>query len=120
MPKEITWICPRCNNTVPTCLDPLSCSQGHPSYKMIPVREMLPDTIDEVQVGGKRTSAGPLKYAASAAFMCVFASVLAWIWLGEWEWGPTAVVLLFAGIFLREGSLREKDSPTMEDWLSSN
>jgi hypothetical protein len=115
--EEVTWICPRCNNTVPSCIDPLTCSEGHLPYNMVPVREILPGTV---QVGGKRSPAGPLKYAAFTAFICVFASILAWIWLGEWEWGPTAAVLLFAGIFLREGSLREKAPPTIEDWLSSN
>lgn len=112
---EITWICPRCNNTVPTNIDPLVCSEGHLPYNMVPVqREPV-----EVQLRGKRIPAGPLKYAAFAAFVMVFVSVLAWIWIGEWEWGPTAAVLLFAGIFLREGSLKEKAPPTIEEWLGN-
>lgn len=100
---EAKFACPRCGSIVPTSRDPFGCSNGHEFAGMVPLPTPGPEW------NPIRISSGPLKYAAMTAFILVFASFLAWIWTGEWQWGPTAVTLLFGGIFLREGSLKDVD-----------
>lgn len=97
------FVCPKCGSTRPTIYDPYGCARDHEWTKMIPL--VMPDQV--VQLKTQKISTGPLKYASNVAFLLAFCSILAWIWLLDWRFAPTSILLVFSGIFLFGGSLKE-------------
>lgn len=96
-------VCPRCGNTRPTVYDPIGCDRNHEWTKMIPL--IMPTEVFELKT--QKVPAGPFKYISILAWVGVTVSILCWIWLGNWRFAPTAILITFLAIFSFGASLKE-------------
>lgn len=96
-------VCPKCGNTRPTVYDPIGCDKNHEWTKMIPLA--LPVEVFELKV--RKAPAGAFKYISMLAWIGVFVAILCWIWMGDWRFAPTAILLTFLAILTFGASLKE-------------